>query len=425
MVMSASGNGNFDISKKTFDVLSLQSRRGDALLQYSSTNQSEPLRINLYALFAISFVGFPSISEAVLGEQLGLIPSILSVVVGGVSVGLFVRECSRRSRQIDRLEKEMNSEFLSLDVPNGVGGMLPTLQLKDLRGQRRVLAVSGNMQQISDALLTARVLKRRLLQASVAIVAVPTDGSKRKDWGLGADNGATWLCDAKNNEEWLKYFNDLVPNRKENDFAWFGLKFTGRSFGSGSGKDFPRFLELFGSFLQPRKMPDETAGSMRVSDGSDEESVLESQRLFYDALTNGKLQEMNDACLPSNSVEVTEVVDAGGRLDSWDNCLAEGARPSGMIISDADAVVISKDLAFSTCVEFPTVDDFDTATLLAIQEWRKSGTSNEWLLSVHQTIPWSIDSKAGGTLRCDCRGCVSLIRQSRRPKSFGFALVDT
>ena len=69
MVMSASGNGNFDISKKTFDVLSLQSRRGDALLQYSSTNQSEPLRINLYALFAISFVGFPSISEAVLGEQ--------------------------------------------------------------------------------------------------------------------------------------------------------------------------------------------------------------------------------------------------------------------------------------------------------------------------------------------------------------------
>ena len=128
---------------------------------------------------------------------------------------------------------------------------------------------------------------------------------------------------------------------------------------------------------------------------------------------------------PSNSVEVTEVVDAGGRLDSWGNCLAEGARPSGMIISDADAVVISKDLAFSTCVEFPTVDDFDTATLLAIQEWRKSGTSNEWLLSVHQTIPWSIDSKAGGTLRCDCRGCVSLIRQSRRPKSFGFALVDT
>lgn len=420
--MSANNN-QYDLSKPSFDLLSLRTRRGDALLQYTSTNQSEPLRINLYALFALSFAAFPSTSEAVVGESMDLIPSIASIGAAVASLGLFVRECSRRSRQIDRLEKELNAEFLGISVPNGVGGMLPSMKLKDLRGQRRVIALSGDASQLRDALLIARVVRRRLTQASVAIVAVPTDGSSRKDWGFDEnDLGKTWLAEANDVPAWLDYFDNLVEDRG-NDFAWFGLRYTGRSFGSGR-TDAPRLLELLGSFLQPIQVLDENDKDAPAAGNSEHENILSSQRAFYHALTTGNEDEMAMICSSEIASEVTEVVSAGGRLDSWNFCLADGARPSGMVISGSDSVLISDNTAYSTCIEFPDVEGFDTATLLAVQKWSREKCSDSWELTWHQTIPWSPDAKAGGTLRCDCRGCVSLVRQTDR-KTFGWVLVDT
>lgn len=120
-----------------------------------------------------------------------------------------------------------------------------------------------------------------------------------------------------------------------------------------------------------------------------------------------------------------KVVKAGGRIDSWKTCLAEGARPSNMKTSGSDVLVVSPSLAYSTCVEFPVVDNvgYDNAssfgaTLLAVQRWEKDTDINKWKLEYHSTIPWSTDTRAGGTLRCDCRGCVALTRSPER-RTFG------
>ena len=98
-------------------------------------------------------------------------------------------------------------------------------------------------------------------------------------------------------------------------------------------------------------------------------------------------------------------------MDNWNKCLEPGARPSGMKISGSDVWIASNTLAYSTCVEFPPNAGVDGATLLALLRWsRDSEDNDDWKLELHQTIPWSAGSKAGGTLRCDCRGCVALAR---------------
>ncbi len=99
-----------------------------------------------------------------------------------------------------------------------------------------------------------------------------------------------------------------------------------------------------------------------------------------------------------------------------------------MKTSGSDVLVVSPNLAYSTCVEFPIVNSvggYDSAsafgaTLLAVQRWKRGSndTDAEWKLEYHSTIPWSPDSRAGGMLRCDCRGCVALTRGDER-RTFG------
>mmetsp|Transcript_30529 Transcript_30529/g.35070 ORF Transcript_30529/g.35070 Transcript_30529/m.35070 type:complete len:103 (+) Transcript_30529:411-719(+) len=99
--MSSNRNGNnFDLSKPTFDLFSLRTFRNDALLQYSSLNQSEPLRINLYLILTITLFSFPTLSEAVIGEQATLITTILSSLAGIASTFLFIQESSNRYQTI-------------------------------------------------------------------------------------------------------------------------------------------------------------------------------------------------------------------------------------------------------------------------------------------------------------------------------------
>jgi hypothetical protein len=115
---------------------------------------------------------------------------------------------------------------------------------------------------------------------------------------------------------------------------------------------------------------------------------------------------------------MSQIIAAGGRLDSWKDCLADGARPQDMLISGADAIIFSNSEAYTTNVEFPTNTGMESATLLAMQTWSRTSGSGDWKLELHQTIPWSPDAKAQGTLKCDCRGCVALTRSPER-RTFG------
>lgn len=150
----------------------------------------------------------------------------------------------------------------------------------------------------------------------------------------------------------------------------------------------------------------------------DTESVLGAQKDFYTALTTGDLKAMNALCSPELAEQVTQVINAGGRMDEWKDCLADGARPEGMQISGGDAWIVNDTEAYSTVIEFPINSGIDTATLLAVQKWIRSSKAKEWKLQLHQTIPWSRESRAQGTLRCDCRGCVALTRSAER-RTFG------
>ncbi len=406
-------NNAFDMSKPVFDLFSLRSIRGDALLRYNTLNQSEPLRINLYALLAITLFSAPMISESVGGEAINTVQTIATTCSGIISTGLFVRECQRRSNQLNRMEKELNAENLQIRVAANVWSDRPYEKPQTLRTLRqssnppRILALSGTASELKTAVIELRILGRRLQQSSTYVVLVPQDAP------VNLSFQASWLAEAYNVDEWKGYFNDLSPT---NEFRWFGLNFNGRSFGSGSG-EFPQWLELLGQYLRPNDLLDQDMDS-QDGGGTECASVLQAQKAFYAALTTGDLDAMNAIYFSDFSEQVTEVVNAGGRIDSWKDCLIEGARPEGMQIANSDACILSEKEAYSTVIEFPINTVNDTATLLAVQKWVRSSRDDQWKLQLHQTIPWSRDTRAQGTLRCDCRGCVALTRTSER-STFG------
>lgn len=112
------------------------------------------------------------------------------------------------------------------------------------------------------------------------------------------------------------------------------------------------------------------------------------------------------------------MIDLGGRIDSWKDCLVEGARPSEMQISGADVTIFSDTEAYATCIEFPANTGMSSASLLAVQRFIRANKNEPWKIDLHQTIPWSLETKAQGTLQCDCRGCVALTRGKDR-RTFG------
>jgi hypothetical protein len=448
LYLAASNNNNnnnsnqFDMSKPTFDLLSFRPIRSDALLRYNSLNQSEPLRINLYLFASITLLLYPTWCESVTSEIATPIAIAVTSLCGIGSAALFWRERSRRSNQLYRMEKELNAEQLVVrytPLDSAISSTRYTVRLGQLKGKKRILAIRGTKEQITSIWDTICALRNRLLQSSTLVVFVPTDGSTRNDWGCWDDGGsstATWLAEARNvygQDEgigWINYFRDLldkgnVSSSSEKDthgIAWFALNFKGRSIASGQGEA-PRLLELLGQQLQPMELLDETDKAESTSSASVKQ-LLDCQRKFYSVLTNSSdASEMQPVFTGYPVVEVDEVINGGGRIDSWDKCLDPDARPVGMVISGSDAWISKNaNIAYSTCIEFPQNNDGGSAaTLLAIQRWVRdddASTSMDenggWKLELHQTIPWSAASRAGGTLRCDCRGCVALTRVPER-----------
>ena len=275
-------DNQFNLSKRpTFDLLSFRPIRSDALLRYNTLNQSEPLRINLFLLATITFLGYPLWCESVTGEM-ATVPSI--VAAGSVGLGcvaLFWRERSKREKQLRRMEKELNAEGLEVRVPvssawgDRFGNMKSVTRLKELRGKRRVLAVLGNNNRLREVLNLCCVLRKRLIQSQTLVVLVPLDGSQRQDWmekdQLRQMGDALWLADPLNvdgKSGWIDYFRGLLEDNDNGDdssrnvggeekLAWFALNFKGRSIASGVGPYPPRLLELMGQQLQPMEILDE------------------------------------------------------------------------------------------------------------------------------------------------------------------------
>jgi len=418
----------FDVSRPQFDLYALRQVRGDALTKYNSLNQSEPLRINLSLLLSLTFASSPWLAQELNGVALTL-PQTAVAVVGALGCAYtFVRECQARSRQLTRLEKELQA--LQLPIK------LPTNRLADAAFQKplpimpilkalncRIVAVSGSSEKLRDTLLTFRVLGQRLQQANTFVVVVPTDAEDVRDLLSGEEQRFAWLADPGDLQAWKDYFSILAAS-SDNDqqngtsysFRWFGLTPSGRSFGSGTLE--PSWIQVFGKSLPPVEVLDEddvNVESVASSASSVGRDIMNCQQQFYDALTNGNMDAMMGIMDKQNlDPEVSSVVEQGGRLDSWDNCLEDGARPAGMKVSGCDCYLVDDTTAYSTCVEFPAA--IEGSSLLAVQKW-KLGDSG-WKLQQHQTIPWTVDVPAAGTLICDQRGCVSLVRTNER-RTFG------
>jgi hypothetical protein len=423
-------SNQFDISKPVFDLLSLRSIRGDAVVRYDSLNQSEPLRITLFGLFCMTFLIAPTFTEAVGYEPMTL-PAVAASIVGALaSGGLFVRECTRRASQLARIEKELNTERLPIRLPTNPLAEMPfskPVTLKDLKtstavtsGQQppRLIAVCGDETKLTEALSSLAIFGNRLKQASTYVVAVSTDGSTSNDWKtLDPSMYKSWLADPYQPNVWLVYFQELSESiDQSNNFRWFGLTARGQSWGSGEG-EIPEWLQVLGQYLRPTDFLDvEDEASSNL--GDTEAELSESLQSFYQALTTGDEDGIERIFAATPSCEVTAVMDAGGRIDTWEMCLADGARPSDMKTSGADVIVVSDTEAYTTVIEFPANTRMDSASLLAVQQWKRDSITDQWRLQLHQTIPWSLETKAQGTLRCDCRGCVALTR-SRERRTFG------
>ena len=385
--------------------------RGDALAKYNSLNQSEPLRINLSLALAFTLFASPTIAPEVTAQSLSLAQTSVSVLAGLGATANFVRECQRRNRQLIRLEKELEALSLTVRLPQSLLSDQPYRNeaqtiMSVCRQGKRVVALYGKLEEIEITLRDLEVLGRRLTQAGVVVIPIPTDATKE------LSQRQPWLARAFRQEEWKSYFSatldgfDDPKKRTDGTTKWFGLSSSGRSFGSGRDIASVSWIQLLGQHLRPMVVLDQADPNT-----DDKSGVLDQLKVFYSALTEGKLSKMPEIFVDLPDSSVSKVIQEGGRLDSWSTCLEDGNRPSGMKIADADVTLVSDTLAYSTCIEFPaTIQD---QQLLAKQVWKRESAQEPWKLALHQTIPWTETARAAGTLLCDGRGCVSLTRGGR------------
>jgi hypothetical protein len=451
----------YDLSKPIYDLYSFRMVRGDALTQYNLRNQSEPLRINLAIIGALFLLSLPSLISELSGASgsAAIIPTTVPYVspqlavsmqqtvvswVGAAACSTFgVQQAIKRHKQLLRIEKECAACDLQLQLPmTWIGSERPYQIRAESIGSViknkscRVVALSGPSDALLDILQNElRVYNRRWVQSNTYWVLVPSDTAGR-DRDSSIQARYPWLAQASNIDAWNLYFQNLkggtggaatLNTSSGESVAWFGLSATGRSFGSGSSRP-TSYLQLLGNSLSPFDVLIEDEPKSQGQESVTESALLSCQQRFYHALTEGKLDVMRhdvfmmtskDDGIEEFDASVTAVLQQGGRLDAWETCLLPDAKPTGMTIADREVTVLDDgSAAYTTCIEFP-VDTYQAGgstlpTLLAVQKWKRvQPSSSEWKLVQHQTIPWTSDRPAGGTLICDCRGCVALVRSPK------------
>ena len=81
-----------------------------------------------------------------------------------VSFGLFLRERSRRTAQLVRMDRECAISDLGVSFTADMTGATKTFQVRELREKLRLLVVYGDKDIIRKAVLEAAVYRRRFLQ---------------------------------------------------------------------------------------------------------------------------------------------------------------------------------------------------------------------------------------------------------------------
>jgi len=364
----------FDTSGQQFDLLSLRSFRRDTILQYDSTNQSEPLRIALTLLGILFSLSVPSLaSELRIGGD-ELTAYVAALLGTGISGGFFLRNRSARLQRMLKIDRE----YAMGDLRATYRG-LRTSSLRELRGKRRVVVVTGSEAALEETMSQARVYRRRLAAADAVIVPVCSDGREGPAGSLTVSEAESkWLWAPNAPQEWLGYFNELVQARglalQGELGAWIGLNLRGRTFGSARGA--PRWDELLGTALQPSgdgfgevkevsrdgqqaaaeaaaaavALGGAAAGGEALAAAEKEASgLLDAQAAFYKALTDANVEQMSAIWDPTaaDDAYVSEVAGKGARVEPW----VEGSNafpPRGLRATDCDALVLSPTEGWTT-----------------------------------------------------------------------------
>ena len=425
LLASPSSSSSFDLSKPVFDLYSLRSVRGDALTRYNTVNQSEPLRINLSLILTALLLCSPILVPEVTNNTALTTPQLVLNLVGAVAtayLGVW-RNSVARNRQLRRWERELSALELTIQLPNVYDASSSSSSSTNrktierigdsIENGKNVVAMRNFHTAVTDEF---HALRRRWRQAGVIVVSDNDDDDddrKRFSWTASPSDAKAYRAFWDEQLQTSTASSSSSSSSSNSVGGWFGLAAnTGRSFGSGSRPP-SSWLQVLGQSLPP--LQEFSAEDDAAKDGSSRRMMMmdpalrQQQTAFYTTLTTTEdAADTMAHTIFSNTTadQVSEVIAQGGRLDPWSSCLEPDARPVGLTIVDVDDYIPSSSVAgqqYTTCVEVTATGE----TLLAVQTWNE----DDGKLLLHQTIPWSSSAPAAGTLLCDCRGCVSLVRQ--------------
>ena len=131
---------DYDLGRKEFDLLELQSFRRETVLQYSLINRSEQLRLLLLSLSAVVSACAPAIAAELFQSPGSADSSVAALGISAASAlsfaGLAYREKAARGQKLRRLEREFSIGELSATQPASSLAGARTVQLVDLRDKR-------------------------------------------------------------------------------------------------------------------------------------------------------------------------------------------------------------------------------------------------------------------------------------------------
>lgn len=358
------------LQKPEFDLLSLREWRRETLVRYAAANQSEPLRILLFSVLGLALLFAQPIAESIGAPDPD--PILAYYAGSAASFSLLNRERLRRTRRLVRLEREVRVSDLEI-VLQPTPGAQQRKSLRSLRNEFRVVAVNTDAVDFEARALATRLRASRVLVVSPKGEASPVDQSEYQ----------SIFTDLLSSDQSWEAPSEQEPTKG----GWFALGFSGRSVASGVGS--PDLLELLGSVYPPLdfQAPEPPISSEQVA------------KRFYDALLEGTANDVVDVF---SATELSSAIDEASRIDDWSKQLQDGARPTGLVVGNADFLT-NGDAAVSTAIEL--VPDVPDGTLLALQRWNME--DGEWKLVSHETVPFTPGKTAAALLRCDRRGCVA------------------